>query len=68
MRLPFAGETFDAVTVAFGLRNMPDYPAALAEMARVLHPGGRVVILEMSPMRRPVLNRLFGLYFEQSCR
>ncbi len=65
MRLPFADETFDAVTVAFGLRNMPDYAGAVREMARVLHPGGRVVILEMSPLRQPILNRLFGLYFEQ---
>ncbi len=64
MRLPFADETFDAVTVAFGLRNMPDYAGAISEMARIVLPGGRVVILEMTPLRRPVMNRLFGLYFE----
>jgi demethylmenaquinone methyltransferase/2-methoxy-6-polyprenyl-1,4-benzoquinol methylase len=63
MRLPFPDRTFDAVTVAFGLRNMPDYAAALREMARVLRPGGRVVVLELTPMRRPILGRLFGLYF-----
>ncbi len=65
MDLPFASGTFDAVTVAFGLRNMPDYGAAVAEMARVLKPGGRVVILEMSPLQRPLLQRIFGLYFER---
>lgn len=65
MRLPMVSESFDAVTVAFGLRNMPDYAAAVVEMARVLRPGGRVVILEMTPLRRPLLNRLFGLYFEK---
>ncbi len=66
MGLPFASGIFDAVTVAFGLRNMPDYAAAVVEMARVLIPGGRVVILEMSPLRRPLLDRLFGLYFERA--
>ncbi len=65
MRLPFASDTFDALTVAFGLRNLPDYGDAIVEMARVVKPGGRVVILEMSPMRRPILNKAFGLYFEQ---
>jgi demethylmenaquinone methyltransferase/2-methoxy-6-polyprenyl-1,4-benzoquinol methylase len=65
MQLPFPDSTFDAVTVAFGLRNMPDYAAAIAEMARVLQPGGRLVILEMTPLRQPLLNRLFGLYFER---
>ena len=53
----------DAVTVAFGLRNMPDYGAAVREMVRVLRPGGRVIVLELTPMHRPILGRLFGLYF-----
>jgi demethylmenaquinone methyltransferase / 2-methoxy-6-polyprenyl-1,4-benzoquinol methylase len=66
MQLPFADGSFDAVTVAFGLRNMPDYAAAIAEMARVLRPGGRLVILEMTPLRQPLLNRLFSLYFERA--
>lgn len=47
-RLPFAGESFDIVTVAFGLRNMTHKDAALAEMARVLKPGGRLLVLEFS--------------------
>jgi demethylmenaquinone methyltransferase/2-methoxy-6-polyprenyl-1,4-benzoquinol methylase len=63
MRLPFPDSSFDAVTVAFGLRNMPDYGAALREMARVVRPGGRVIVLELTPMRRPILGHLFGFYF-----
>jgi len=65
MRLPFADGAFDACTVAFGLRNMPDYQRALAEMARVLRPGGRLVCLEMTPLRTPVVGPLFGWYFER---
>lgn len=46
--LPFRDGSFDAVTVAFGLRNMASWPAALAEMHRVLRPGGHVVVLDFS--------------------
>lgn len=48
MNLPFAGSSYDVVTVAFGLRNMADYPAALAEMRRMLRPGGHLLILDFS--------------------
>ncbi len=48
MALPFAAESFDAVTVAFGLRNMASYPGALREMRRVLKPGGHLLILDFS--------------------
>ena len=65
MRLPFADGTFDACTIAFGLRNMEDYDAAVREMARVLRPGGRLICLEMTPFRRPILGPLFRVYFEQ---
>ena len=65
MRLPFASDTFDALTVGFGLRNMPDYGDAIVEMARVVKPGGRVVILEMSPLQRSIFNTAVGLYFER---
>lgn len=46
--LPFETASFDGVTMAFGIRNVPDRPKALAEMARVVRPGGRVAILELS--------------------
>ena len=53
-RLPFPGAYFDCVTVAFGLRNMTHKERALAEMARVLKPGGRVVVLEFSRIWQPL--------------
>jgi demethylmenaquinone methyltransferase / 2-methoxy-6-polyprenyl-1,4-benzoquinol methylase len=53
-RLPFATGYFDCVTVGFGLRNMTRKDAALAEMARVLKPGGRLVVLEFSKVWKPL--------------
>jgi len=53
--LPFADETFDGVSIAFGLRNVPDRARALAEMARVTRPGGRVVVLELGEPRGRLL-------------
>lgn len=50
--LPFPDEAFDASLIAFGIRNVPDRPRALAEMARVTRPGGRVVILELTEPSR----------------
>jgi demethylmenaquinone methyltransferase/2-methoxy-6-polyprenyl-1,4-benzoquinol methylase len=63
LRLPLPDASFDACTVAFGLRNMADYEGALREMARVLRPGGRLVCLELTPFRRPVVSSLFNFYF-----
>jgi demethylmenaquinone methyltransferase/2-methoxy-6-polyprenyl-1,4-benzoquinol methylase len=60
-RLPFADRAFDCVTVGFGLRNMTHKEVALAEMARVLKPGGRLVVLEFSKVREP-LRRAYDLY------
>lgn len=54
-RLPFAGMTFDVVTVAFGLRNMTRKDVALQEMQRVLKPGGRLLVLEFSRVWRPLV-------------
>jgi demethylmenaquinone methyltransferase/2-methoxy-6-polyprenyl-1,4-benzoquinol methylase len=65
MDLPWADGTFDACTVAFGLRNMPDYDAAIASMARILRPGGMFICLEMTPLRRPVAGPLFRFSFEK---
>lgn len=53
-RLPFAAASFDCVSVAFGLRNMTHKEAALAEMRRVLRPGGRLLVLEFSRIWRPL--------------
>jgi demethylmenaquinone methyltransferase / 2-methoxy-6-polyprenyl-1,4-benzoquinol methylase len=65
MRLPFADGRFDAATIAWGLRNLPDYERGIAEMSRVLAPGGRLVVLEMTPLRNPALRRAFNLYFDR---
>jgi len=61
-RLPFADSTFDAVTIAFGLRNVTDKEAALSEMFRVLRPGGRVSILEFSRVRGEGLKKFYDRY------
>jgi demethylmenaquinone methyltransferase/2-methoxy-6-polyprenyl-1,4-benzoquinol methylase len=52
-KLPFRSDYFDCVSVAFGLRNMTRKDAALAEMRRVLRPGGRLLVLEFSRIRKP---------------
>ncbi|HET7370201.1 MAG TPA: bifunctional demethylmenaquinone methyltransferase/2-methoxy-6-polyprenyl-1,4-benzoquinol methylase UbiE [Gammaproteobacteria bacterium] len=61
-RLPFADNTFDAVTMAFGLRNVTDKDQALADICRVLKPGGRALILEFSKVRNPVFNKLYDFH------
>ena len=60
-RLPFGGERFECVCVAFGLRNMTRKEAALAEMRRVLKPGGRLLVLEFSRVWAP-LKPLYDAY------
>ncbi len=61
--LPFGDDTFELVTVAFGLRNVADTDQALREMTRVCRPGGRIAILEFSMPRQPVLGALYRFYF-----
>jgi demethylmenaquinone methyltransferase/2-methoxy-6-polyprenyl-1,4-benzoquinol methylase len=61
-QLPFADRQFDAVTIAFGLRNVTDKDAALREMFRVLRPGGRALILEFSRVRSEVLQKAYDRY------
>lgn len=65
MLLPFPDRTFGGVTVAFGLRNVADLDIALAEMARVVVPGGSLAILEFSIPRQPILKSLYLFYFSR---
>jgi len=62
-RLAFRDASFDAVTIAFGIRNVADVPAVLAEMRRVLRPGGRALILEFSLPRQTAVRGAYLLYF-----
>ena len=64
MELPFPDNSFDYVTIGFGLRNVPDYDQVLMEMNRVLKPGGMVVCLETSQTEIPVYRQLFRFYFK----
>jgi demethylmenaquinone methyltransferase/2-methoxy-6-polyprenyl-1,4-benzoquinol methylase len=63
-RLPFADGSFDVVTVAFGLRNMESWPGALQEMARVLCPGGHLLVLDFS-MPRPPFAAVYRFYLHR---
>ncbi len=60
--LPFGSETFDAVTISFGLRNVADTAAALAEMLRVTRPGGRLVVCEFSSPTYPPFRKVYVEY------
>lgn len=60
--LPFADNSFDAVTISFGLRNVADVPRALAEMRRVAKPGGRLVVCEFSRPRFRVVRAMYRFY------
>ncbi len=60
--LPFADNHFDCVTIAFGLRNVTDKERALAEMCRVLKPGGVLLVLEFSKPRNALLGKLYDTY------
>jgi demethylmenaquinone methyltransferase/2-methoxy-6-polyprenyl-1,4-benzoquinol methylase len=61
--LPFGSDTFDSVTIAFGIRNVVDRRLGLAELWRVIKPGGRIVILEFSIPRSAVFRWLYHFYF-----
>ncbi len=61
-KLPFADNSFDCITIGFGLRNITDKQGALAEMARVTRPGGRTLVLEFSKPQVPGLSTLYDLY------
>ena len=59
MLLPFADNTFDAYTIAFGIRNVPRIDVALSEAFRVLKPGGRFLCLEFSEVEMPLLDKVY---------
>lgn len=61
--LPFDDSSFDCITIAFGLRNIPDKAKALSEIYRVLKPGGKAVCLELSTPQMPIFKQVYGLYF-----
>jgi demethylmenaquinone methyltransferase / 2-methoxy-6-polyprenyl-1,4-benzoquinol methylase len=63
--LPFRDGTFDAATIAFGLRNLSNVESGLAELSRVLKPGGWVAVLEFSRPANAILRPLFNLYFRK---
>ncbi|MFT4763727.1 MAG: demethylmenaquinone methyltransferase/2-methoxy-6-polyprenyl-1,4-benzoquinol methylase [Oleispira sp.] len=60
--LPFEDNTFDVITIAFGLRNVTDKDEALRSMFRVLKPGGRLLVLEFSQTKNPLLKKAYDLY------
>lgn len=64
MELPFEDNSFDYVTIGFGLRNVPDYMQVLSEMNRVAKPGARIVCLETSQSEIPGYRQLFKFYFK----
>jgi demethylmenaquinone methyltransferase/2-methoxy-6-polyprenyl-1,4-benzoquinol methylase len=66
LALPYEAVSFDAATAGFGARNFADLGRGLAEMARVVRPGGRVVVLEITTPRRPPLSWFHALWFDRA--
>ncbi len=65
LELPYPDASFEAVTVGFGVRNLVDLERGLEELSRVLRPGGRLVILEITQPRRPPLSTFYSLWFDR---
>jgi demethylmenaquinone methyltransferase/2-methoxy-6-polyprenyl-1,4-benzoquinol methylase len=65
LALPYADDAFDAATVGFGARNFSDLEQGVRELARVVRPGGRVVVLEITTPARPPLSTFFSLWFDR---
>jgi demethylmenaquinone methyltransferase/2-methoxy-6-polyprenyl-1,4-benzoquinol methylase len=65
LELPYGDRSFDAVTIGFGARNLADLDRGLSEMARVLRPGGRLVILEITRPEREPLASFYSLWFDR---
>lgn len=66
LALPFEDREFDAATVGFGARNFSDLEQGLREMTRVVRPGGRVVVLEITTPQHPPLSLFFELWFDRA--
>jgi demethylmenaquinone methyltransferase / 2-methoxy-6-polyprenyl-1,4-benzoquinol methylase len=66
MQLPYDEDSFDAATVGFGARNFEDLARGLTEMVRVVRPGGRVVVLEITNPTRAPLSLFYGLWFDRA--
>jgi demethylmenaquinone methyltransferase / 2-methoxy-6-polyprenyl-1,4-benzoquinol methylase len=66
LALPYESASFDAATVGFGARNFADLGRGVAEMARVVRPGGRVVVLEITTPQRPPLSWFYALWFDRA--
>ena len=65
LELPYSDASFDAVTVGFGVRNLADVGAGIREMTRILKPGGRCVILEITQPQKPPLSSFFKVWFNR---
>ena len=65
LRLPFGDDTFDAITVSFGVRNVEDIPQAFREFARVGRPGARIVCLEITRPKSKVANGFYDVWFDR---
>jgi demethylmenaquinone methyltransferase/2-methoxy-6-polyprenyl-1,4-benzoquinol methylase len=65
LELPYPDDGFDAATVGFGARNFSDLERGLAEMVRVVRPGGRVVVLEITTPTKPPLSTFFSIWFDR---
>jgi len=66
LALPYADASFDAAVSAFGVRNFGDLDGGLREMARVVRPGGRVVVLEITTPTRAPLSHFYALWFDRA--
>src|SRR5262249_27819213 len=65
LRVPFADDSFEVVTIAFGLRNLESVENGLIEILRLLKPGGRAAVLEFSHPRVPLFKSVFNFYFNR---